>query len=189
MSPPIGYRLVMFASKLVAQVYVVFVRGAFAAFGARSRIGRGAKLVCPHLVSIGEDVMIAEMAWLNAKDDRQDGRPTLLVGNGSYIGRFAHINAWRSVKIGQDVMISDRVFISDADHRYEDPDIAVSRQGDSFFGGVELQDGCWIGIGAVILPGVTIGRNAVVSANSVVTRSVPDRSVVGGVPAQIISLR
>jgi acetyltransferase-like isoleucine patch superfamily enzyme len=51
---------------------------------------------------------------------------------------------------------------------------------------VILQEGCWIGIGAVILPGVTVGRNSVVAANAVVTKDVPDRVVVGGVPARNI---
>jgi acetyltransferase-like isoleucine patch superfamily enzyme len=47
-------------------------------------------------------------------------------------------------------------------------------------------DGCWIGVGAVILPGVTVGRNAVVAANSVVNRDVAELTVVGGVPAKFI---
>ena len=54
-------------------------------------------------------------------------------------------------------------------------------------GAVTINDGCWIGIGAVILPGVEIGRNAVVGANAVVTRNVPDFAVVGGVPARRIN--
>lgn len=62
----------------------------------------------------------------------------------------------------------------------------IRLQGDSFIGAVVLQEGCWIGVGAVILPGVTIGRNAVVAANAVVTHNVPDRAVVGGIPARII---
>ena len=45
---------------------------------------------------------------------------------------------------------------------------------------------CWIGIGAVILPGVTIGRNAIVAANAVVTEDVPTCTIVGGVPAKVI---
>ena len=83
-------------------------------------------------------------------------------------------------------MIADRVFIGDADHSYMDPEAPIRRQGDSFQGAVRLEDGCWIGIGAVILPGVTIGNNAVVGANAVVTKSVPARAIVVGVPAKII---
>jgi acetyltransferase-like isoleucine patch superfamily enzyme len=112
--------------------------------------------------------------------------PTLRIGDGSYIGRLVQINALRSVDIGENVLIADRVFISDADHIFGDTKVPIRLQGDSFIGDVTLRDGCWIGIGAVILPGVTIGRNAVVAANAVVTKDVLDCSVVGGVPAKLI---
>jgi len=135
---------------------------------------------------VGNQVHICEQAWLNAKDTRGDGQPTLRIADRTYIGRFVQINAWQSVTIEEDVLISDRVFISDADHNFRRADIPIGMQGDAYIGPVTLCDGCWIGIGAVILPGVRIGRNAVVAANAVVTRDVPDRTVVGGIPAKII---
>jgi len=158
----------------------------FAHWGARSRIERSSKLMSPHLVVVGNQVHICEQAWLNAKDTRGDGQPTLRIADRTYIGRFVQINAWQSVTIEEDVLISDRVFISDADHNFRRADIPIGMQGDAYIGPVTLCDGCWIGIGAVILPGVRIGRNAVVAANAVVTRDVPDRTVVGGIPAKII---
>ena len=167
-------------------IYTRLLCGSFGAWGARSRLGRGAKLVGSRLIHVGIDVTIGELAWLNAKDDRRDGLPTLDIKNGTYIGRLVQINAWRSVTIGRNVLIADRVFISDADHHFSNTETAIRLQGDSFQGPVNLRDGCWIGIGAVILPGVTIGRNAVVAANAVVTKDVPDYSVVAGVPAKII---
>jgi acetyltransferase-like isoleucine patch superfamily enzyme len=168
--------------------YTMAMRGSFAHWGSKSRLGRGATLVGPRFVEIGERVHLGARAWLNAKDDRGDGRPTLRVGDGTYIGRHAQINAWRSVRIGRDVLIADRVFITDADHNCADAATPIRLQGDRFVGPVDIHDGCWIGIGAVILPGVTVGRNAVVAANAVVTRDVPPRAVVGGVPARLIKL-
>jgi acetyltransferase-like isoleucine patch superfamily enzyme len=159
-------------------------RGKFAAWGPGSRLGRGARLIGAEYVWVGDRVLLGECAWLNAKDDRGDGAATLSIGDGTYIGRFAQINAWRSVNIGRDVLIADRVFISDADHNFSDLETPIRLQGDSFRGAVTLRDGCWIGIGAVILPGVTIGRNAVVAANAVVTNDVPDHAIVGGIPAK-----
>jgi acetyltransferase-like isoleucine patch superfamily enzyme len=166
--------------------YTLVRRNQFASWGRGSRIGRGAKIVGPQLVHIGNGVTIGEQVWMNAKDDRRDGAPTLHIGDGTYIGRFVQINAWRNVAIGNDVLVADRVLISDADHNYSNTDIPIRRQGDSFCGEVILREGCWIGIGAVILPGVTIGRNSVVGANAVVTKDVPDCVVVGGIPAKII---
>jgi len=167
-------------------LHTLAARGKFAAWGPGSRLGRGARLIGAEYVRVGSRVLLGERAWVNAKDDRGDGTATLNIGDGTYIGRFAQINAWRSVTIGRDVLIADRVFISDADHNFSDRETPIRLQGDSFLGAVTLRDGCWIGIGAVILPGVTVGRNAVVAANAVVTDDVPDHAVVGGIPARVI---
>jgi acetyltransferase-like isoleucine patch superfamily enzyme len=172
--------------KSLAYGYTRVLRSSFATWGPGSRLGRRAKLVAPELVCVGDCVVLGEHVWLNAKDDRYDGLPTLRIGDGTYIGRFAQINAWRSVTIGRNVLIADRVFISDADHNYGDTDRPIRLQGDAFLGAVTLRDGCWIGSGSVILPGVTIGLNAVVAANSVVTQDVPDFAVFGGAPAKFI---
>jgi acetyltransferase-like isoleucine patch superfamily enzyme len=137
-------------------------------------------------IAVGERVIIREHAWLNTKGKREDGTPVLVIGAGSYIGRFAHINAWHQVIVEPDVLIADRVYISDADHNFEDRTVPIIRQGDSFKGAVLLRSGCWIGVGAVILPGVTVGRNSIVAANAVVTKDVPDYTVVGGVPARVV---
>lgn len=174
------------AARLGRLYHTLLRRRRFAAWGGKSRIEHSAKLVAPGLVQVGAHVHICEHAWFNACDDRGDGAPTLRIGDGTYIGRFAHINAWRNVRIGRDVLIADRVFISDCGHNFADTGQPVIAQGDSFGGDVTLMDGCWIGIGAVILPGVTIGRNAVVAANSVVNRNVDDFTVVGGAPATLI---
>lgn len=180
------HRALSMTSRLGGRLYTWAVRASFASWGRGARIGRHARLDSPHLVSVGEGVSVGEHAWLNAKDDRGDGAPTLVIGQRTYIGRFVQINAWRRVDIGADVMVGDRVFISDADHHFADPGKPIKLQGDHFVGAVTLKDGCWIGIGAVILPGVTIGRNAVVAANAVVTRDVRDRCIAGGNPARII---
>jgi len=178
--------LFQITDKAQGYFYTLIMRGAFAAWGVGSRLGRRSRLVGPNMVHVGSGVAIGEYVWLNAKDDLKSGKPTLIIGDGTYIGRFVQINAWRSVIIGENVMIADRVFISDADHNYTDTNTPILLQGDSFIGSVFLGDGCWIGIGTVILPNVTVGKNAVIAANSVVTHDVPDFAVVGGIPAKII---
>jgi acetyltransferase-like isoleucine patch superfamily enzyme len=186
MGLPFGAALGL-VDRVMTLCYTLIIGSQFGSWGRGSRIGRGAKIVGSQLVRVGSGVAIGERAWINAKDDRGDGAPTLDIGDGTYIGRFVQINAWRSVVIGHDVLIADRVFISDSDHIYADTNVPIRRQGDSFRGPVVLRQGCWVGIGAVILPGVTIGRNSVVAANAVVTKDVPDCVVVGGIPAKVIS--
>jgi acetyltransferase-like isoleucine patch superfamily enzyme len=154
------------------------------AWGRGSRIWPPAKIVQGDGIAVGDGVIICEHAWLNTKGRREDGKPALVIGSGSYIGRFTHINAWHEVIIEADVMIGDHVHISDAQHHFEDREVPIRWQGDYYKAPVRLRLGCWIGVGAVILPGVTVGRNAVVAPNTVVRKDVPDENVVSGIRNQ-----
>ena len=71
-------------------------------------------------------------------------------------------------------------------HRFDNPDIPIIDQGDHRAEPVTLKTGCWIGANALILPGVTVGRNSVIGAGSVVTKSIPDRVLAAGNPAKVI---
>ena len=175
-----------FILAILTRIHSALMASRFARWGQKSRIEFPSKLFEPYLVVVGDHVRICSNAWINAKDNRCDGRPTLRIGDHTYIGRMVHINAWQDVDIGANVLIGDRVSILDADHHFDDANTPIRWQGDCFLGSVRLLDGCWIGSGAVIMPGVTIGRNAVVAANAVVTRDVADRTVVGGVPSKVI---
>ena len=172
--------------RIIILLYTKIIRYQFGRWGAKSRIELHAKLDSPHLVYIANNVYICEHAWLNANDDRGDGAPTLMIAEGVYIGRFVQINAWQKVVIEKNVLIADRVFISDADHRYDVIKTPILLQGAFFKGAVNLKEGCWLGTGCCILPGVTVGKNSVVAANSVVTKDVPDYTVVAGAPGKII---
>ena len=78
------------------------------------------------------------------------------------------------------MLIGPEVKITTVDHDLND------RHNLFHFGKVTIKENTWICIGAIICPGVTIGKNAVVAAGSVVTKDVPDNVVVGGVPAKVI---
>lgn len=81
-------------------------------------------------------------------------------------------------------MLGSGVHIYINNHRFDRLDIPLIDQGYYPDSSVRLKRGCWIGANVVILPGVTIGENSVVGAGSVVTRSVPDGTVVAGAPAR-----
>ncbi len=85
--------------------------------------------------------------------------------------------------IGEDVQIGPRVQVYTPVHPI---DPAERRTGIEWALPVTIEDGCWIGGGAVLCPGVTIGRDTVIGAGSVVTRSIPPRVVAAGNPARII---
>jgi acetyltransferase-like isoleucine patch superfamily enzyme len=91
------------------------------------------------------------------------------------------------VEIGPDVMASDRVFIGDTYHEYRDIHRPIRDQGLAPPRPVRIAAGAFLGIGVIVLPGVTIGENAYVGAGAVVTRDVPARSVAVGNPAHVVS--
>lgn len=90
-----------------------------------------------------------------------------------------------TITIEDDVLIAPNVFITVNNHNFSDISIPISMQGGNEKS-VHIKAGAWIGYGAIILQGVTIGRNSVVAAGAIVTKNVPDYTVVGGIPAKTI---
>lgn len=80
------------------------------------------------------------------------------------------------------------MFVADYNHEYVNPNIPIKDQGNRAKKDdrVLIERGTWIGTNAVIVGNVHIGKNCVIGANSVVTKDIPDYSIVGGVPAKII---
>ncbi len=99
------------------------------------------------------------------------------------------ISAVRGVVIEEDVLFARNVYVSDHIHKYEDRDKPILDQGVDKIAPVLIQRGAWLGQNVVICPGVTIGRGAVVGANSVVNRDVPDYALAVGAPARVIKTR
>ena len=121
-----------------------------------------------------------------------NGTKSLIIGDDVQINDFVHINAVDCVKIGNNVLIASKVFITDLAHgsyRGDDNDsspeeIVINRKLSSK--SVEIGDNVWIGELVSILPGVQIGKNCIIGANSVVTKSIPDNCIAVGNPAKII---
>ncbi|HEU5304073.1 MAG TPA: acyltransferase, partial [Gemmatimonadales bacterium] len=84
------------------------------------------------------------------------------------------------------VLTAARCYISDHNHAFSDLEKPIIEQGMTPPQPVTIGDGSWLGINVCILAGVSLGRNCVVAANSVVTSSFPDYSVVGGAPARLL---
>jgi acetyltransferase-like isoleucine patch superfamily enzyme len=90
------------------------------------------------------------------------------------------------IDIQEDVLIGSGVHIHVPNHRFEDTSVPIYYQGHSPSKPILIKTGSWIGVNAIILPGVTVGKNAVVAAGSIVTRDVLDYTLVGGNPAKLI---
>jgi acetyltransferase-like isoleucine patch superfamily enzyme len=139
-------------------------------------------------IEIGDDCFFGDGLILVVTDEHAGVRhqPSCTFGSRCVFGSDAVISCTNSIEIGNGVLTSSRVFIGDSYHGYEDVTLPVLDQPMAGEAPVRIGDGCFLGIGAAIMPGVTLGRNCFVGANAVVTKSFEDYSVVAGVPARLI---
>lgn len=155
-------------------------------FGLRSRLIKPEMLTNTKSIKIGKRVEIRKHARLETFGPMKDNKPKLTIGDGTSIHLYFHCGAAESVTIGKDVLMASRIYISDHDHEFDNPEIAPVNSRKLITKPVTIEDGVWIGEGAVILKGVTIGKRSVIGANSVVTKDIPPYHVAAGVPAKII---
>lgn len=109
--------------------------------------------------------------------------PGIEIGAGSVVGFWATLDGRQGIRIGENVNLSSEVALWTLQHDPDDREFGVRG------GPIVVEDFAWISFRATILPGVRIGRGAVVAANSVVTKDVEDFAIVGGVPAKVIGRR
>ena len=110
------------------------------------------------------------------------------IGAKTVIGQDCTISAYQRVSIGQQCVIADRAMFIDFDHNVADPEQPIRSQG-IYKRDVVVGSNVWIGYGAQILRGVTVGDNAIIGASSIVTRDIPANSVAAGSPARVIRMR
>lgn len=159
-------------------------------FGA---IGKKSYFLDPQFLSGTKYIYMADDVgvWSNARVeviDEWEGKsykPVIHLGNHVNIGQNLHLTCAEEIIIEDDVVCSARVTITDINHITEDRSKAVLKQ-PIITKPVRVCKGAFIGINATVLPGVRIGKHAVVGANSVVTKDVPDYAIVAGTPARII---
>ena len=131
----------------------------------------------------GNNINVERMAYFGTGKNIE-------IGSNSGIGIGAKIFGCDigEVIIGNNVMMSPDVVILTMGHKYDNIEIPMCNQG-AFDTTVVIDDDVWIGIKAIILPGIKIGKGAIVGAGAVVTKDVLPYSVVGGVPAKVIKSR
>jgi acetyltransferase-like isoleucine patch superfamily enzyme len=112
----------------------------------------------------------------------------MVIGDDTWIGQLCYINSAGGVRIGSCVGIGPGVKIMSSKHGEEGRKVPVLLC-DLEFARVVVEDGCDLGMGSIILPGVTVGRGSQVGAGAVVTKDVEPYAVVAGVPARKIGER
>jgi maltose O-acetyltransferase len=111
----------------------------------------------------------------------------LSIGDRSGIG--VNCLACGKIRIGSDVLMGPEVIILTVNHRFEAADKTIREQGSMPEEEVVISNDVWIGARAIILPGVHIGKGAIVGAGAVVTKDVPEFGIVAGNPARLIRYR
>lgn len=112
--------------------------------------------------------------------------PHIRIGDRSELG--CNCLVYGSVTIGKDVLMGPGVKIITRNHIFRDPTVPIREQGEEEKP-VIIEDDVWIGANVVILPGVTVGRGAVLAGGAIVSRNVPAFAIVGGVPATVVGIR
>lgn len=110
------------------------------------------------------------------------------VGDDVYIGGFSQIHSMHTLEIGEGSVLSEHVYISDTAHGLNPLAGPIMAQPLESKGPVRIGRHVFIGFGASLLPGVTLGDYCVVGARSVVTRSFPAYSMVAGMPARLVKV-
>ena len=108
------------------------------------------------------------------------GKP-VTVGKGCFIQQCCTFFGRGGISIGNDVFIGPKVNLITINH-----DVNPDNRSATYGRPIVIEDKVWIGINSTILPGVRIGYGAIVGAGSVVTKSIPDHAIAGGVPCQIL---
>ena len=167
---------------------VLLYRGVFKSFGSNSVIYPPMLIAHPRFIHIGDRVTIRDGVRLQAVVSKPGREPVLRIGNNVLIEQRVHIVCHSRVTIGSNVSIAAHCAIVDVTHPMmnRNPSINAGSHILDVDSPVEIGDGVFIGFGAVVLPGVSIGECSVIGANSVVTRDIPAYCTAAGAPAVVL---
>jgi acetyltransferase-like isoleucine patch superfamily enzyme len=133
-------------------------------------------------------VELGRWSWLGHGTKIRCHEGVVSIGAKTVMGQECTISAFQHVSIGRECVIADRVMLIDFDHGVVEVERAIRLQG-IYKRDTRVGNNVWIGYGACILRGVTVGDNAIIGTGAVVTADVPANAVVGGVPARLIRMR
>ena len=178
-------------NSIYTKAHLIRLKSMLNHMGAESVLEYPFEIMGANYISIGSHFVARKRLKLRAFSvfNGQEFTPKITIGNHVSIETDCHIGCINEIEIGSNVLIASHVFISD--HSHGSPDYSdiqhppISRKLISK-GKIKIENNVWIGEGAVILTGVTIGENSIIGANSVVSKSIPANTVAVGVPAKVI---
>jgi acetyltransferase-like isoleucine patch superfamily enzyme len=159
-------------------------------YGKRLRTD-GVCFVCPGVrleIGRGATLRIGRWAWIGDGSKIRVHEGEVSIGAKTVMGQECTISAYQHIQIGRECIVADRVMLIDFDHGVIEVERPVRLQG-IYKRDVRVGHNVWIGYGACILRGVSVGDNSIVGTSTVVTRNVPENAVVGGIPARVLRMR
>ena len=151
----------------------------------------GICFICPGVrLEIGRHAMlrVGRWAWIGHASKIRVHEGEVSIGAKTVMGQECTISAYQRISIGRECILADRVMLIDFDHGVTEVERPIRVQG-IYKRDVRVGNNVWIGYGACVLRGATIGDNSVVGTNAVLTRDVPENAVVAGAPAHVIRMR
>jgi acetyltransferase-like isoleucine patch superfamily enzyme len=134
------------------------------------------------------EIRFGRFVWIGDGTKIRCHEGVVEIGAKTVMGQECTISAYQRVRIGEQCVIADRAMFIDFDHGVVEVERPIRLQG-IYKRDVEVGSNVWIGYGACILRGVSVGDNSIVGTNAVVTKDVPANAVVAGVPARVIRMR
>jgi len=161
-------------------------RRRFHEFGAGSILYRPDWVFGPHLMTVGNGVMIFHGTWLSVERVAWEAaEPVLRIGDGVGIRPYCTISAAESIVIEDHVVLSAFSTVIDSDHTFVRGEPSVLR-GALATSPIRIGRGTWIGERVAVLRGANIGSRCIIGANSVVRGDIPDNSIAVGAPARVV---
>jgi acetyltransferase-like isoleucine patch superfamily enzyme len=151
----------------------------------------GLAFICPKVkFEIGKDAVLhlGRWSWVGNGTKIRVHEGEVRIGAKTVMGQECTISAFQHVSIGRECILADRVMLIDFDHGVVEVERPIRLQG-IYKRDVHVGHNCWIGYGAAILRGATVGDNCVLGTYTVVTKSIPDDSVAVGLPAKVVRKR
>lgn len=144
-------------------------------------------IITPHFITLGKHVTILNGGRIEGVStyNQSHYNPNIIFHDRVTIQQYCHITCANKIEVGANTAIAAFVTITDIHHPYNDINVPIESQ-NLKVSPVLIGEDCKIYNGAVILPGVTIGKHVTIGANSVVTHDIPEYSVAVGSPAKIV---
>jgi len=174
-------------------IYSALISTFFKTSGNNFQIEYPCRVVGGECISIGNNFQSFGRLRIEAHTNHNDTAftPVITIGDNVSINFDCHIGCINKIQIGNGVLIASNVFMTDHFHgdvSIQSISLPPSKRIVQSKGPIIIEDNVWIGEGVAIMPNVRIGRNCIVGANAVVTKSFPANSVIGGVPAKLIKI-